>query len=215
MDKNNSDDYEPVSDAQGRLRDLPSGRFIDDESAEGILRNAKVKDCSSHEEIEPPKPYFVDNLIEQYNFFRENISKPQRVFYPCCGLDVSPIRGFPNSEVVLMDNERCLEEIMKQEGIREFTLRDVQDFNPETAFDLVIILNPCLSSGELTRHLSKGGYVLANNYHNNAFQLLDDSGFKGLGTIDKNERGIYLAKGDFSKIEPNQFATYLYVFRKK
>ena len=164
--------------------------------------------------VKNPKPYFTGDLIEQYKFFRENIHNPQRVFYPCCNLDVSPIRGFPNSEVVLMDNEEGLREIMEQEGIRQFVSGDVLAYTPERPFDLVIALNPSLTSRDLTRHLSNRGYVLANNWHNNASQLLEDVDFEGIGTLDRNEKGIYLARGDFSKLEPNQFATYFYVFRK-
>ena len=163
---------------------------------------------------EIPKPYFAEDLIEQYEFFRENIYNPKRVFYPCCNLDASPLRGFPDSEVVLMDNEEGLEEVMKQEGIKQFIQGDVLKYIPEKPFDLVIVLNPSLSSRNLTKHLSDRGYVLANNWHNNATQLLEDFHFKEIGTIDRNEQGIYLARGDFSKIEPNQFATYFYVFKK-
>ena len=214
MTKDNWDNYEPVADLQGRLKDLPAGSFReDDERAEEILRNAQVRE-DIHQDFEPPKPYFAEDLIEQYTFFRENIHNPKRVFYPCCNLDVSPIRGFPNSEVVLIDNEEGLGEVMKREGIEQFIQGDVLKYNPETSFDLVIALNPSLSSRDLTRYLSEGGYVLANNWHNNASQLLEDSDFEGIGTIDRNEKGIYLARRDFSKIEPNQFATYFYIFKK-
>ncbi len=214
MSKDNWDNFEPVADAQGRLRDLLAGSFIEDEKmAEEILKNAQVRE-DVHQDFEHPKPYFAEDLIEQYKFFRENIHNPKRVFYPCCNLDVSPLRGFPDSEVVLIDNEEGLGEIMKQEGIEQFIQGDVLKYNPESSFDLVIALNPSLSSRDLTRHLSEDGYVLANNWHNNASQLLEDSNFEGIGTIDRNEKGIYLAQRDFSKIEPNQFATYFYVFKK-
>jgi len=43
MTKENWDNYEPVVDAQGRLRDLPAGSFREvDKTAEEILRNAQI-----------------------------------------------------------------------------------------------------------------------------------------------------------------------------
>jgi len=188
-------------------KEIEHGGWHDEAEDEEILREAQAN-------FKSPKPYFANDLIEQYEFFRKNIYNPKRVFYPCCNLDISPIRGFPDSEVVLMDKEESLKEIMENAGIRQFILGDVLLYVPEKPFDLVIALNPALTSKDLTKHLSNGGYVLANNWHNNASQLLEDSGFEGIGTIYRNKKGIYLGKGDFSKLEPIQFETYLYVFRK-
>ena len=216
----------PVADSQGRI--INPGEFHDEEidaETERILADARTEPALTDAEKlrrargklirgEKPKPYFSEGLVRQYEFFRKNVYEPKRVFYPCCNFDLSPIRGFPNSEVVLVDKEEGLGEIMKQAGISQFIQGDVLKYVPENPFDLVIALNPCLLSRELTRHLDTGGYVLANNWHNNASQLLEDSGFDGIGTIDRNEKGIFLARGDFSKIEPNQFINYFYVFRK-
>ena len=160
------------------------------------------------------KPYSDSDLVAQYEFFRRSIYDPVRVFYPSCGLDISPLRGFPNSEVVLMDIDNELEAIMKAEGVAQFITGDVLQYKPERPFDLVIALNPTLDSKDLTRHLVNRGYVLANNWHNNASELLETPNFEGIGTIDRNESGIYLARKDFSKLEPEQFETLLYVFRK-
>ncbi|MDO8460388.1 MAG: hypothetical protein Q7S74_04725 [Nanoarchaeota archaeon] len=207
--------HERATDSQGRI--INPGSWTDeeiDEKVKDILKNAKVSPYSVPKDGELPKPYFLQNLIEQYDFFRRNINEPKRIFYPCCELDISPLKGFPNSEIVLMDKEPTLETIMKQEGITQYIQGDVLTYIPENPFDLVIALNPALSSEDLTKYLVNGGHVLANNWHNNASQLLEDSSFEGLGTIDKNAHGIYLAKGDFSKLEPHQFPNYLYVFRK-
>jgi hypothetical protein len=191
----------------------PVGEFREDRLSDRIRSIGRYLK-NRFKKAERPKPYFSDDLIKEYKFFRENIHNPKRVFYPCCNLDASPLKGFPDSEVVLMDNEQGLDKIMKQNGVSQFILGDVLTYNPKKPFDLVILLNPLLNSRDLTKHLSNKGYVLSNNWCNNASQLLEDSKFEGIGTIDRTEKGIYLARGDFSKLEPNQFATYFYVFRK-
>ena len=78
MVEDNWDNYEPVADVEGRLRDFPAGSFReDDEMTEKILRSAQVV---RDQDFEPPKPYSSEDLVEQYNFFRENVHNPKRVF---------------------------------------------------------------------------------------------------------------------------------------
>jgi hypothetical protein len=87
--------------------------------------------------------------IERYRFFKNNIHNPRRVFYPCCNLDISPIKGFPDSEVILLDNggsTKSLENIMKKSGISNFIKEDVLNYKPEILFDLAIILAPQVES---------------------------------------------------------------------
>lgn len=204
----NFDNYNPVIDGKGKV--INPGTWSESRlsTEEEVLAELKLKAEYPEEELKT-KPNSSESLIQIYDFFRENIHNPKRVFYPCCYLDVSPIKGFPESEVILMDKEKGLEEKMRQEGITQFIQGDVLKYTPETPFDLVIALNPCLTSKDLTRHLSNRGYVLANNWHNNASQLLEDSDFEGIGTIDKNKNKVYLARKDLSKLEPGY-----YVFRK-
>jgi|SRR3989344_791718 len=190
----------------------PAGTFREDSLADEIVRSMTVK--TKRERREKPKPYTSKDLTEQYEFFRNEIHNPKRVFYPCCNLDISPVKGFPDSEVILMDNEKGLDKIMKREGVGQFIHGDVLTYSPEKEFDLVVVLNPHLSSRDLTKYLQIEGYVMANNWHNNASELLVDENFEGIGTIDRNEKGLYLARGDFSELEPHQFPTYFYVFRK-
>ena len=192
----------------------PAGTFVDelDERYNEIIESMLVK--TPQKRKEKPKPYSSKDLTEQYEFFRSEVHNPKRVFYPCCNLDISPVKGFPDSEVILMDNEKGLDKIMKREGVGQFIHGNVLTYSPEKKFDLAIILNPHLSSRDLTKYLQIEGYVMANNWHNNASELLVAENFEGIGTIDRNESGLYLARGDFSKLEPHQFPTYFYVFKK-
>ncbi|GEM_PF-6706980 len=161
------------------------------------------------------KPSFDESQIAQYDFFRKTIYEPRRVFYPCSGTDASPIRGFPNSEVVLMDKDEQSAYVMRSNGIEQFVQGDVLKYKPREPHDLVIVLNPQLPTKKLTKYLPRGGFILANNWHNNASELLEQRRkFEGIGTIWKNEKGFFILP-HFSKIEPHQFATYFYVFRRK
>ena len=160
------------------------------------------------------EPDYFKGLINQYEFFRKNIFNPKRVFYPSSSVDASPVKGFPDSEVVLMDRDEQVSYVMKKYNIKEFIQGDVLAYTPEKPFDLVIMLNPCLKSSDLTRHLVLGGYAMANNWNNNASQLLKNKDFEGVGTILRDKKGPFLAKKDFSRLEPHQFATLFYVFKK-
>ncbi len=162
-----------------------------------------------------PKPTYSKNLIEQYNLFKEQIYIPKRVFYPCCNLDASPLRGFPDSEIILLDRgdaQKNLDEIMQKHKVRQFRLGDVLNYYPENPFDLVIALNPCLPSKDLTKYLSNGGFVLANNWHKNAEQLDEDKEFENIGVIDRENKNFYIGK----YVNPRESSIYgdFYIFRK-
>jgi hypothetical protein len=196
-------------DAPGASKDFPQ------EVLESRIRRRREQMRKKNIRRGEVKPDYSEWDISQYTFFRENIYSPKNVFYPCCNSDASPLRGFPGSNIVLLDKDTDSKTIMKKAGISQFVYGDVLEYKPANPFDLVIILNPGLRSRDLTRHLEHGGYVMSNNWHDNASQLLDDRDFEGIGTIRENKQGAYLAKGDFSLLKSNQFATYFYVFRKK
>lgn len=215
--QNTNDFFANVSDVQGRLTNIPS---LNPDEINNLAKKIWGEAVTSKKNT-PNKKWYLDahpnyseSSIEEFNFFRKNIYEPKRVLYPCSYIDASPIKGFPNSEVILIDKDKDVSRVMKRHNIKNFIQGDVLKYNPENPFDLVIILNPQLESSDLTKHLSDKGYVLANNWHNNASQLLENSDFENIGTIDKNENGLYLTK-NFDKLKPNQFDTYLYVFRRK
>jgi hypothetical protein len=127
-------------------------------------------------------PSFNDGLILEYNIFQDSVYKPLRVLYPSCDLDASPVRGFPDSEVVLVDINQYAVEALKRNGINAVH-SDIRKYNPEKPFNLVVLLNPCIDSSDATQFLAQRGYVLANNWHGNAVELSEDEGFENVGTI--------------------------------
>src|SRR3989344_5289167 len=122
--------------------------------------------------------------------------------------------GDPSKETMLGRLEAYLQTGVVIDHDDLIKVIDEYKFSPKEYDYLVVILNPHLSSRDLTKYLQIEGYVMANNWHNNASELLVDENFEGIGTIDRNEKGLYLARGDFSELEPHQFPTYFYVFRK-
>ena len=60
---------------------------------------------------------------------------------------------------------------------------------------MLILLNPTIPSVWATKHIKKGGFILSNNYHNNASQLYDASNefelFGALDFIEKDRRKGY------------------------
>jgi hypothetical protein len=154
-------------------------------------------------------PEVHEGLLKEYTFFRENIYDPQRVFYPSCNVDVTPISAFPNSEVVLLDRDEGVAKSMQKHGIEQFVQSDIHDYIPGKEFDLVIALNPQLHSRDITKYLSIGGYALANNWHQNANQLMETPNFEYIGQIDDSSKGMRLSPRE-TKSENGGF----YVFKK-
>lgn len=158
-------------------------------------------------------PIFYKDLVDQYSFFRTNIYNPKRVLYPCCGIDASLIPGFPDSEVTFVDVDEEVVNIMRNNGI-PIIMEDIIKYNPKVKNDLIVILNPVMSSKHLIKGLTDEGYVLSNDYHGNASYLIKKEDFEFLGTMDRNKNGdICFNNGDKSKL--GRFVDYFHIFKKK
>jgi len=169
-------------------------------------------------EIVVPTPDVYDETLKQYELFREKFGDPKRIFYPCCGTDGTPIKAFPNSNLTYLDfvlNSEMFPEsnVEKIEGL-------VTEHNPSREYDLVIIQNPGMGedifvpSKDLTRHLSIGGRVIANNRHGNAKEIFNDAEFENVGSFYENE-GRQVFAPDFSRINETPWDDITrYLFRK-
>ncbi|GEM_PF-4080737 len=134
-------------------------------------------------------PSFSDDLIQGYELFRDRIYSPKRVLYPSCDLDASPVKAFPESYVVLVDINEHVVNALKRGGINAVH-SDIRNYVPEEKFDLAILLNPCIDSSDITPFLSERAYVLANDWHENARQLVWNPDFESIGTIEQIPRKI-------------------------
>jgi len=184
-----------------------------DEIPENDSLSRTIEQMKTEPEVAKDSPEYTDNLIRLYRFFNDKIYTPKRVFYPCCGLDASPLRGFPDSEIILMDQDERCEKAMKKYNL-PFIKGDVKEYNSDKSIDLIIIRDPAVKSENLVKNLIKGGYVISNNYHLNAKELSEMvDKFKVVGTIKENLNEKINLKKDISDMFKNREDCY--VFQKK
>jgi len=151
--------------------------FSEEELAALGIDITVIEEPEVEEPKEPEELYFADDSI--YTAFKEQVHNPRSVLYPSCGIDASPARVFDN--VTFVDKE-CVQRL-REAGFKALKM-DIQDYKPEEEHDALILLNPSIPSEWGTRHLVRGGYVIANNYHGNARELFHDPGFTLWGVID-------------------------------
>ena len=150
---------------------LESSRQIEE-----FLKNLEVVVLPKMEE-EKLKPREGTELIHKYRMFQKKIYTPKHVLYPSCGSDISPIKGFPNSKIALLDRDPEAIELLhkngverKREGIK-LICSDISEYHPKNPHDLLILLNPQYTTSKAVHTLMHGGYIIANNYHGNAQEM--------------------------------------------
>lgn len=163
------------------------GSWQDDKrEAERILAGAKQvkfpKIPSPEEAYRDAVPQFYERLIEQYQLFQQEFGVPGSVLYPSCEMDASPVKAFPSSKVLLVDKEPAVVKALRRGGI-EAVCADITKFKPKELFDLLILLNPCAETSDVSHCVKDKGFILANNYHGNASQMISNPRYLPIGTI--------------------------------
>lgn len=133
---------------------------------------------------------FGADSIAIYRAFKEQVYNPSSVLYPSCGFDASPIEAFGNVTFVDLEkggnNEGCIE-TLRHRGLKALK-QDIREYTPLEMHDLLILLNPSVPHEWATRHLVKGGWVIANNYHRTAWEINEDSNFELWGAINTEKK---------------------------
>ncbi|MFA5406825.1 MAG: hypothetical protein WC307_05730 [Candidatus Nanoarchaeia archaeon] len=130
---------------------------------------------------------FNNKWVNMYETFKNNFTNPKRVLYPSCGTDISPSKVFSNITYVDVD-QACINTLIK-DNLEAYCI-NIDKFVPNQKFDLLILLNPAISSYKATKHLADNGYVIANNYHSNAKELFDDDNFSLQGIIKLSDASL-------------------------
>ena len=152
-----------TSNSQGEI--INPGSWAEEEinkKAEEILAGARTSEEPKPEIVTRlPKPEYSESLIKIYQTYENIFGTPRSVFYPACGLDISPLRGFPNSELVFLDPAEYSVVGMKQEGIQVIQ-KGIEDYHEK--HDLILIMNPHFNPLLALNNLEYGGRIIANNY---------------------------------------------------
>lgn len=180
-----------------------------------ILKELKKKNKTSRRKRRTElKPYVVDSLVQQYQFFQEIFGIPERVFYPCCDLEISATKGFPDSKVIYLDKKQETVEILKKHGLESICM-DIKYYRPTQPYDLLIVLNPQLSTNNLVHTLKRGGMIIANNYHHNTKEMLNaPKRYTFLGLIDHQTRPLTLVNRNGTEKILAEYSDFLSIFRK-
>lgn len=180
----------------------------------GLDNNSIRMNLKSHKEIQIKK-----HTAQMFQQFLTKIHRPRNVLYPSCGLDGTPAFIFENITYVDLEKgfEGCIE-IFKKIGIKAFK-EDIERFNPNRLFDLIILENPVFKSKEVDRLLVKGGYIITNDEHKNAFQLFSNNRYEFVGGYyfagyrcgySERKDGVFEKITDvelFKKSDPTRFAS--------
>jgi hypothetical protein len=138
-------------------------------------------------------------LIATFEAFKKQIYSPKSVLYPSCATDISPAKVFDN--VTFVDINKQYIDSLVSEGFNALN-QDIRKYEPKEIHDLLLLLNPVIPSEWATKHIPKGAYIIANNYHRNAKQLHEKPNeFKLLSLVDITPRtDVATLSSDFTGI---------------
>lgn len=169
----------PVADIQGRIANPDEVSDLEAEAAAAeILANANISSGAWQELREVKKsaeefwnkPQYAESLIKIYQRYEQDFGRPRSVFYPACGIDASPLKGFPNSEVVFLDPDTSSAKIMQDAGIPILN-QGIEQYSGGK-HDLIILLNPQGFSPSLVLpYMERSGKIMANNWTGRATTL--------------------------------------------
>jgi hypothetical protein len=183
-----------------------------------LMRKLTGKVTDSPDSEEELQIYYAPDLLSIYSTFQAQVHKPRHVLYPSCGYDGSPAKVF--ERVTFVDSEGgnagCIQ-ALKAAGY-DALQSDIRDYSPTEKHDLLILLNPCIPSEWGARHLERGGWIIANNYHGNASQMFrEPESYEFWGAIDFVEKdrrkkdyrveilrdleGFFVPVADFAELE--------------
>lgn len=176
--------------------------------------SAKLKE-KYKKEATPQKDAF---LIEAFQLFRQEFSsEADLVYYPCCGYDVSPSGGFPESRVIYLDKDHDAVKTLIGSGY-EAVQGNAEEHELDTKADVVFLHEPVIAPDGPANQVAEGGYLICGDYFDSAQLLCENEKFELIGQISnedyqpvlKDDAGEYL---DLPRGERNM--DDLFVFRRK
>src|SRR3990167_7940026 len=98
----------------GSWHDAPLGTF----SQDGVVNSTLP--APEYQEPKPAKPEVSKSLVGAFKAFHKSpfgqAERINRIYYPSCGLDISPSTGFPHANVIYADIDVSAKDKIHREG---------------------------------------------------------------------------------------------------
>lgn len=151
-----------------------------------------------------------ENRVDSYCAGAEAFGiKPEIVYEPANGSDVSTATAFPEAEVLFAEVNSAAVEQLSSEG---YNIRDAdaEALEIDENVDLAVFRNAAINAQKVL-NLNPADYVFANDYLNNASEVDDHKDYELLGVIHRNTQDILSDRGtEFG----NRHVDDLYVFSR-
>lgn len=125
--------------------------------------------------------------LGRYKAFLEAVNPKRDVVYvPCFGVEIAHIDAFSNSRRII--NVELMNDVIQAikklgKSNVEGYCEDAKTFNPGEPVDVLILWNQAINPNLPAQFVSKGGYILCNDYHSAASNLKDNADFELLGIV--------------------------------
>lgn len=123
------------------------------------------------------------DLVKKFDLLKQKHSSIKRIYYPCCLNDVSLSKTFSNYEIIYSDLNKNAVILLKENWYEAFR-EDAKTFMPER-IDMILLLNPVLSSRYFIYKIGIWWLIVCNNYHWNARDLFWIELFRQIWLIDE------------------------------
>lgn len=184
--QNQTPDKEEQKIVEQKVENIPIPKEVDVGPGEWREVSGKQEEKQEKRELSLE---ISGELVQQLNVFKESLHpKADLIYYPCCGTDASLTKVFPGSRIVFVDMDHDTVETLKKAGLEVYE-ESAAEFKLDMASDIVCIQNPQIPADQLVKNLKQKGYVVCNNYHGTATELRQQSSYKLLGVVRKNNEG--------------------------
>jgi hypothetical protein len=129
-------------------------------------------------------PQHDKRYVRDLSFFRDTIHSPSRVLYPCCNIDATPVKAFPDAHIDFLDDSPEKVAMFKRRGL-DAVCADVNTATFDAPHDLVLWINPGFmpSNDTVLRYSSSDGYIIGDNHYWTGRNLLDSDAVRLVGMI--------------------------------
>ncbi|MFH1601566.1 MAG: hypothetical protein ABIB61_01280 [Candidatus Shapirobacteria bacterium] len=171
------------------------------------------------EKAERSRPGSDQRLVDSLRTFNNEIAtKIDLVYYPCCGLDISPSVAFPESKVVYVDSDRMTINKLILAGYEAHNASALE-YQLKQKADIVLIVNPTdIDLNNICQQAGGNGFVLCNNYHATATAMASNEDYELTGYLDwSEEESKYVEdrKEALEEMRSKRDVDILFVFRRK